>query len=383
MSQPGATDLKRPISTPPASQGDLSSGDEIARRISPLIGKALPLTGKPRTDGSNVRKAVARLLEESSSLPAPSPDGAWRIVPPKRKGVPRLLREFVDTFIITSGSSYNLQVWNRNPSQPIPQIEYVDGSVLRANDVRLILVRVDVALHRIRCIVVATPDYIVEHFGKFGKETVKEQLIILPRARQQVLALNPPILFYPDEAPLASKFKSRVIVQKSRIHDSPDPATTLRLRAILEFARSQLIGRRIEPTPTKNRGQQLEQIVAAGLGYQVADADVLIGGYPDIRHQALEVKIQDAATVDLGRYSPQFDEAVDGCPGFTTETIRYLIAFTDPKSGVCEGAVLCPGRRLAEHFVYVAEKSFKCQRSIPMAFFERFDGKAVFNPKYP
>lgn len=375
--------MKRPISIPPASPGELSSGDEIAQRIAPLIGKPFPLTGKTRTDGSNVRKAVAQLLEESSALPVPSPDGAWRIVPPKGKGVPRLLREFVDTYTVTSGSSYNLQVWNRNPSQPIPQIEYLDGSVLRANDVRLILVRVDVALHRIRCIIVATPKYIVEHFGKFGKETVKEQLIILPRIRQQVLAMKPPILFYPDDAPLADKFKSRIIAQKSRIHDGPTTATTLRLRAILQFVQSQLIGRRIEPSATKNRGQQLEQMVAAGLGYQVTDADVLIGAYPDIRHQALEVKIQDAATVDLGRYSPQFDEPVDGCPGFTTQTIRYLIVLTDPKSGVCQGAVLCPGRRLAEHFVYVAEKSFKCQRSIPMAFFERFDGKAVFNPRYP
>ncbi|HJT32177.1 MAG TPA: hypothetical protein VJ783_09050, partial [Pirellulales bacterium] len=251
------------------------------------------------------------------------------------------------------------------------------------NDVRLIFVRVHTARHKIRCIVVATPEYIVEHFGKFGKETVKEQLIILPRARQQVLSKKPPILFYPDEAALSRKFKSRIIPQKSRIHDNPAVATTLRLRTIRDFVQSQLIGKRILPSPTKNRGQQLEQMVAAGLGYQVTDVDVLIGGYPDIRHQALEVKIQDAPTVDLGRYSPQFDEQVEGCPGFTTQTVRYLIALTDPQTGTCQGAVLCPGRRLAEHFVYVAEKSFKCQRSIPMAFFDRFDGQAVFNPPYP
>ena len=123
--------------------------------------------------------------------------------------------------------------------------------------------------------------------------------------------------------------------------------------------------------------------MASGLGYQVTDADVLIGGYPDIRNQALEVKIQDAATVDLGRYSPQFDEPVKGCLGFTTQAVRYLIALTDPKTGTCQGAVLCPGRRLAEHFVYVAEQNFKCQRAIPMAFFDRFDGQSVFNPAYP
>jgi hypothetical protein len=375
--------LNGPLSIPPASQADLSPGEEIARRLAPLVGKPFQLSGKTRTDGSNLRKTVARVLEESTDLPTPAPDGAWRIVPPKRKGVPRLLREFVDTFIVTSGTSYNLQVWNRNPSQPTPQIEYADGSLLRANDVRLIFVPIDIAGHKIRSIIVATPEYVVEHFGKFGKETVKEQLIILPRARQQVLSMKPPILFYPDEAAMARKFRARIVLQKSRIHDSPSAATTLKLRAIRDFVQSQLIGKRIQPSATKNRGQQLEQIVAAGLGYQVTDADVLIGGYPDIRHQALEVKIQDAPTVDLGRYSPQFDEPVNGCLGFTTQSVRYLIALTDARTGVCQGVVLCPGRRLAEHFVYVAERSFKCQRSIPMAFFERFADQAVFNPEYP
>ncbi|HEV3005899.1 MAG TPA: hypothetical protein VGX78_15640 [Pirellulales bacterium] len=317
--------MKRPIAIPPASNADLSGGKEIAKRLAVLLGEPFRLTGKTRTDGSNLRKTVARVLEECPSLPPPAPEGACRIVPPKGKGVPRLLREFVDTFIVTSGSSYNLQVWNRNPSQPIPQIEYSDGSLLRASDVRLILARVDLPLQRIRSIVVATPEYIVAHFGKFGKPTVKEQLIILPRVRQQVLSMTPPILFYPDEKLLSRKFIARVIEQESRIHDSPTVGTTLRLRTIRDFVKSHLIGRRIEASPTKNRGQQLEQIVASALGYKVTDADVLSGGYPDIRHQALEVKIQDAPTVDLGRYSPQFDEPVEGCLGFTTQTVRYLI----------------------------------------------------------
>jgi hypothetical protein len=374
--------MKRPIAIPPASKDDLSSGDEIARLIAPLLGKPFGLTGKTRTDGSNLRKTVARVLEESTHLPTPAANGTWRIVPPKRKGVPRLLRQFVDTYIVTSGASYNLQVWNRNPSEPIPQVEYGDGSLLRANDVRFILVRVDVSHHIIRSIIVATPEYIVQHFGKFGKPTVKEQLIILPRVRQQVLSMNPPILFYPDDALLSRKFSKRVVQQTARIHDAPVVETTLRLDAIRDFVQANLIGRGIQPSATKTRGQQLEKIVASGLGYKVTDTDVLIGGYPDIRHQALEVKIQDAPTVDLGRYSPQFDEPIDNCLGFSTQSVRYLIALSDPKTGICQGAVLCPGKRLAEHFVYVADQSYKCQRSIPMAFFDHFEGRAVFNPRY-
>ena len=374
--------MTSPLFIPPSSKTRLTPGKTIARRLSCLIDEPFRLTGKTRTDGANLRKFVARVLEKSPKLPREADEGSWRIVSPKRKGVPRLLREFVDTYLVTSGTSYNLQVWNRNPSEPIPQIEYADGSFLRANDVRLILVRVDVKRNRIRAVIVATPDYLVDHFGRFGKPTVKEQLIILPRARQEILSRKPPILFYPDDPAQSRRFRKRIVQQTARIHDAPTVETTLRLEAIRAFLKAELIGRRIEPRATKNRGQQLELIVADGLGYRVTAADVLIGGYPDIRHQALEVKVQDAPTVDLGRYSPQFDEAVDGCPGFSTQSVRYLIALTDPKTGRCQGAVLCPGGRLAEHFVYVADKSFKCQRAIPMRFFDRFDGRSVFNPRY-
>lgn len=375
--------MKRPIAIPPASKDELSSGGKIARRLAPLLGKPFALTRVTKTDGANLRKTVARILEEAGALPTPAANGAWRILPPRGKGIPRLLREFADTSIVTSASPHNLQVWNRNPSEPIPQIEYSDGSLLRANDVRLILVRVDVQRHAIRCIVVVTPQYIVAHFGKFGKETVKEQLIISPKVRQQILSMDPPILFYPDGPALSSKLSKHAIDQAARIHDSPALDTTVRLEAIRDLVQVQLIGTRIERSATKTRGQQLEKIVASALGYNVTDADVLIGGYPDIRHQALEVKVQDAPTVDLGRYSPQFDESVDGCVGFSTQSIRYLIALTDPETGICQGAVLCPGKRLAEHFVYVGDRSFKCQRTIPIAFFDHFDGKAVYNPKYP
>lgn len=90
--------------------------------------------------------------------------------------------------------------------------------------------------------------------------------------------------------------------------------------------------------------------------------------------------LRPSISADIRRSSTNWSKAARG---FTTQTVRYLIALTDPKTGTCQGAVLCPGRRLAEHFVYVAEKSFKCQRAIPMAFFDRFEGRAVFNPPYP
>ena len=371
--------MNKMLGIPPRSYSDLTPPDVLADRLAPLIGHPFELTGKTRTDGANLRKLVSGVLE-GGPLPPAAEDEQWRCVVPKKKGVPRILREFVDTYIVTTGSSYNLQVWNRNPAEPTPQIEYADGSHLRAKDVRFVFARIDLDKHIVRSVVVATPDYIVQQFGKFGKQTVKEQLIITTRARATVLAMDPPILFYSDDENIPVQTVCEADLRQASIHDCPSPATTLGLEAIRDAVVSKLLGRYIEPSATKNRGQELERVVAESLGYCPSDDELLAGGYPDLRHQALEVKVQDSPTVDLGRFSPQFEEDVESCPNFTTRTIRYLIALMDAEKGACSGAVVCPGARLGEHFVYVGDKSFKCQRSIPMQFFEKYDGLAVFNP---
>ncbi len=376
--------MSKLLKTPPRSPEDLTSGKEIARRLTSLIGtrfRLAPGNNKARTDGSDLRKRVECVLE-GSDLPPAADEGSYTILPPKAKGVTRIRREWIDTFIVTSGTSYNLQVWNRNPAEPMPQIEYSDGTTLRANDIRITLIRIDPDKEIIRCIVVATPKYIVDHFGKFGKQTVKEQLIIPNSRRVEILAKNPPLLFYPDEASAPIARSRRVDLSGCSIRDEPDPAKVLPLDSIRQFVADHLIGREIEAAATKNRGQELEAIVAESLGYTASTDELLVGGYPDLRHQALEVKIQDAPTVDLGRYSPQFEEDVPGCPGFSTRQIRYLIALTDASNNRCVGAILCPGSSLGKHFVYVGDRSFKCQRSIPMAFFDKFDGQSVFNPAY-
>lgn len=370
------------LKTPPLSPSLITPGEEIARRLQTLIGtpfQLAPGNNKARTDGSNLRKRVACVLEETP-LPPESIAGSFKVLPPKEKGVTRLRREWIDTFIVTTGKSYNLQVWNRNPSEPMPQIEYSDGQILRANDIRFALIRVDPVAHIIRSVVVATPAYIVEHFGKFGKQTVKEQLIITESRRKEILAREDSLLFYPDEPPVLTASTLPADLSGFSIRDKPDSNNLIPLTTLRRFVLEKLIGREIKAGSTKNRGQALESIVAEGLGYKTGES--LVGGYPDLRHQILEVKIQDAATVDLGKYSPQFEEDVPDCPGITTRQIRYLIALTDPSHNKCVGAILCPGSKLGEHFVYVGEKSFKCQRAIPMSFFDKFDGKSVYNPEF-
>jgi hypothetical protein len=106
----------------------------------------------------------------------------------------------------------------------------------------------------------------------------------------------------------------------------------------------------------------------------------LVGEFPDIKNQLLEVKVQDSPTVDLGRYSPVIEEIIFKDLNFTTHDVRYLIALTNPKTEIIEGIVLAPGEKLGEVFSHVSDKSYKCQRSIPMQFFDNYYGKTVFNP---
>ena len=139
-----------------------------------------------------------------------------------------------------------------------------------------------------------------------------------------------------------------------------------------------LIGKTIEPAATKNRGQQLEYSVISLLDYNVKEESTLAGGYPDLPNQALEIKIQDSPTVDLGKYSPQYKADIFPDVSVNTENMRYLIALMNKETNVVEGLILLPGKKLGEHFSYVADKSYKCQRSIPMAFFDDLAGTASF-----
>jgi hypothetical protein len=116
------------------------------------------------------------------------------------------------------------------------------------------------------------------------------------------------------------------------------------------------------------------------LGYEINENDLLHGGFPDIKNQLLEVKVQDTQTVDLGRFSPAKEEMVIAASNLTTFDVRYLIALTNPATAIIEGIILSPGAQLGELFSYVSSESYKSQRAIPMSFFAKYNGKAVFNP---
>jgi len=366
--------MDKKLKIPPQKRQDLTPPKELAKKLQILVGSDFPLTGKSRTDGSNIRKLIGKtLLENSPPLCAEKSD--YELM--SKKGVPKILLEYVDTYIVTSGTTYNLQVWNRNPSSSSVQIQYANGETLKSDEVRFVLVKIDVAKEMIESIVILTPQYIVEKFGIFGKPTIKSQLIISNKMRQMVIESRDSILFYPDMLGSKSNLSN---LKNFSIHDEATSDSLLSMESIKKIVIEKIIGQKIPPASTKNRGQLLENIFAKALGYELLDTEALAGGYPDIRNQALEIKIQDSPTVDLGKYSPEFEEVIPNCGGFTTKTMRYCIVLTNPTTYIVEGVVLAIGDKLGENFTYIANKSYKSQRSILMSFFESIKGKSIFNP---
>ena len=368
--------MDKRLGVPPENKALLTSNTDLATKLECLIGISFKLTGKSRTDGSNLRKLVGKVLLEGEH-PAGAAEDSYEVVHPK--GTPKILLEYIDTYIITTGSSYNLQVWNRNPSSESVQVQYENGNTLQSGEVRFVLAKVCPKNHVIISIAVLTPDYIVNRFGTFGKPTVKHQLIISASAKQSVLDMPNSILFYDDDITVGTVSNMNNLSEMS-IHNEPCEDSLVPLSHIRSIVEEKLIGLKVKPASTKNRGQMLEEIFSSAMGYTISGQEHLAGGYPDIKNQALEVKIQDSPTVDLGKYSPEFEDAIPDCGNFTTRTMRYLIALTNPNTNNIEGAILCPGNKLGLHFTYVGGKSYKCQRSIPMEFFDKFNEQSVFNP---
>ncbi|NLI35020.1 MAG: nuclease [Bacteroidales bacterium] len=358
----------------PLSLNSVISGEQIANELKVLLGEKIILTFKARTDGSNLRKMITNILSKNVSIVAD--EKSYKILPLKGKGIPRLLAVLADTYIVTSGKSYNLQVWNRIPNSSSPLVIYTNGDFITAKDIRLILVKIDMNNFTIDSIITMSPQYIKEHFGEFGKPTIKSQLLISAIERDKIIK-NGGVFFNSDSIRMSKHTNKQYIKPHYKSDDPPTNDMLLSLDVIKEIVAEKLIGKKLEDSDTKTKGQTLERIVIDLLGY--SSNSKLVGGYPDIPNQLLEVKVQDTQTVDLGKYSPQYEEPTD-YSNFTTFDVRYLIAFTNPKSHIIEGLILSNGEALGQTFTYVSDKSYKCQRSIPMDFFEKYSGKSLFNP---
>ena len=334
------------------------------------------MTGKPRTDGAYLRNLIGDTLAEANIELAET--NSYTVVPIKKKGIPKTLKYLAESFLVTTGKTYNLQIWNRIPNSRNTLVKYKTGEAIRCQNINCILVKIEMESQKIDSIIVASPKYIERKFGKFGVPTIKFQAIISTTTRDIITSSKTKCLIITDTENIKPFLGKPNVSLSADIASNPIPKQILTIEEIANRTIGFLIGERLDVSDTKSRGQALERKVATLLGY--SESDSLVGGYPDIYNQALEVKIQDSPTIDLGKETPENPITVFEGLSITTEDVRYLIALTNPHTSVIEGVILVPGRELGNIFTMVNGTSFKCQRSIPMTFFEKYKGHSVFNP---
>lgn len=358
------------LSLPPKSIHEVMSFAELQKLLSPLVGTTFTLSGKIKSDGSRFRKMISDLiLMQNVNFANPND---FKYIPPKKKGCPRILAQLLDTYLVTSSGDYNLQIWNRIPNSDNLLVQYNNGDCIRCKDIRLILARINTGTNCIENITITSPNYIETHYGIFGKPTIKSQMLISDALRQEII--NYPELIVPQDTQTICQMSMEEYKKPSE-HIKQFPFRKVFSISILKERLYCLIGKKVDAVDTKSRGQKLERMVATALGY--ADTDSLVGGYPDLPNQLLEIKIQDTQTVDLGKYSPAFEQIIADMPTITSKDIRYFIALTNPNTSVIEGFILTCGAKLGNYFTFVASESYKCQRNIPMDLFTSHFGECT------
>lgn len=141
--------------------------------------------------------------------------------------------------------------------------------------------------------------------------------------------------------------------------EAPSQETLLPIEEVFQRL-ARLVGERlVDPgaDQERNRGAALHRRVCAALGYTVYRDR---GQFPDVPNQALEVKLQTAATIDLGLVTPDSTAPLAGLPGLKHRDVRYAIFY---------GATDGQGVRL-DHLVLTTGKDF-------FRLFRRFEGRVL------
>jgi hypothetical protein len=136
------------------------------------------------------------------------------------------------------------------------------------------------------------------------------------------------------------------------------------------------VGRRFPDTGAnqeRNRGASLHRLVCDVLGFPNYADD---GRFPDVRNQLLEVKLQTAATIDLGLVAPDSEAPLDlgefGAPRVRHCDVRYALfsARTDGVSVQLTGLYLTTGRDFFRRFPRCEGKVLnrKLQLKLPKGF---------------
>lgn len=253
--------------------------------------KGLNLSYPLRTRSKVLKSAVC------SALGYPTPASF-------RKTNPRFPGQDFDTYIQKSN---NLQIWNEELS---PSRRYV-------------LIRID-AESVVSDIRVVTGERLAQ-LDPSGTLTQKFQA----KARRPVSAsvmgsardtANLRRRYRLSEAPIVPEVLDLVPTT------APVVGHLLRIEVLYERL-LRLVGKRVAnpgADQERNRGAALHRSVCVALGYRSYQDR---GQFPDVSNQLLEVKLQTAATIDLGLITPDSTAPIAGLPGIRHCDVRYAIFY--------------------------------------------------------
>lgn len=140
-------------------------------------------------------------------------------------------------------------------------------------------------------------------------------------------------------------------------------------------------GRILEVRP---KGHWFEFEVAKRLGYNYPPGG---GLFPDIRHQALEIKHHTGKniTVDFGRYHPGSDEIINETWNrqlqLKVKDIRYLIALAPPPEFKVTTLILLTGAQIVSVFGVSPKATIKYQMGISEKWRREHRGKMLVGEK--
>lgn len=140
-------------------------------------------------------------------------------------------------------------------------------------------------------------------------------------------------------------------------------------------------GRILEVRP---KGHWFEFEVAKKLGYNYPPGG---GLFPDIRHQAMEIKHHTgkSVTVDFGRYHPGSDDVINEVWNrnlqLRVNQIRYLIALAPPPKFKVATLLLLTGAQIVKVFGVSPKATIKYQMGISEKWRREHHGKMMVGEK--
>jgi hypothetical protein len=254
-----------------------------------------------------------------------------------RKTKPRFVGQDFDTYIQKSN---NLQIWNE---EIVPTRRYV---VIRVDENSKI-VRVRVVTGEVIA-KLDTTGTLTQKFQARSQKPVTQSVLVSPSDSYMV---NQIIAALPGDG--------QVRVSEGAGSRTVSFKRFMPIKALYEKLLS-LRGKCL-PDPgvdqERNRGAVLHRAVCKVLELE-SSADT--GSFPDVIEQLLELKLQTAATIDLGLVSPDDETSLDILPGIRHADVRYGVFY----------ATLLAGKVRIDHLVLTRGEDF-------FTFFQRFEGKVV------